>query len=168
MLLFVSLGSSYLLLSVGVDIYRRRHAVATGQQVSTDATDAELHGCWEDLSDVAQSLEKHLENFHHLLGGYDPDEAQRWASEGALWRNQATILGQRCRFTEVRGTKLRKEFEEMAAAHDELRETEAIYTKELLRFGRDQVPRLDRLKLRIERIGGRIEKAASQTGEKTP
>jgi hypothetical protein len=75
------------------------------------------------------------------------------------------MLNKRCRYGDLRGTKMHKEVEEMAAAHDDLRETEAIYTRELLRFGRDQVPRLDRIQVRVEKIGERIKKAASQSGE---
>ncbi len=167
-MLFISLGSSYLLVSVGVDIYRRRHAVVGADRVSPEITFEELRGCWEDQSSAVDALEKHLENFHHLLGGYDTLQAQRWAEEGAVWRNGWAVTAKRCRFQEGRPAKLRKEFEEMAAAADELRGTEATYTQELLRFGRDQVPRLDRIKKRIAKIGESIDKAALPTGEITP
>jgi hypothetical protein len=165
-LLFVSIGSVYMLLSVGVSIYRRRHAVPTGAMVSEMTTRSEIAGCFEELDDVMQGLSKHLENFHHLLGGYDPAEAQRWSDEGAVWRGQWLVLGKRCRFHEIRGLKLRKELEEMAAAYDEMGQIQQVYTNELLRFGRDQAPRLDRIRKRIQRIGERVAGAsAAASGE---
>jgi hypothetical protein len=168
-LLFVSIGSVYMLLSVGVSIYRRRHAVPTGEVVGLPASPSEIGGCFEELDDVMQGLQKHLENFHHLLAGYDPAEAQRWADEGAFWRGQWRVLGARCRFHEIRGVKLRKELEEMAAAYDEMGQIQLIYTNELLRFGRDQAPRLDRIRKRIQRIGERVAGAsAALPGESKP
>lgn len=166
MLLFVSVGSAYLLTSVGVSIYRRRRAEPTGAQVSAAMTAAETKGCYDDLEDITQGLYKHLENFHHLLAGYDPAEAQRWADEGSVWRRQWAVLGKRCQFGQIRGKTLRKELEEMAAIHDELGKTQQIYTNELLRFGKDQAPRLDRIRKRIEKIGGRIARSSgSPAGE---
>ena len=155
-LVFVAVGSAYLLVSVAVSIYRRRHAVPTGATVSAQATDDEIRSCYEELDDVTQGLAKHLENFHHLLAGYDPDQAQTWADEGMVWRGQWRVLGRRCRFDEIRGGKLRKELEEMAAAYEELGATHETYTKELERFGKVQAPRLDRIRKRIQRIGERM------------
>jgi hypothetical protein len=168
-LLFVSIGSAYLLISVGVSIYRRRHAVPTGAVVSETVTRSEIAGCYEELDDVLRSLHKYLENFRHLLAGYDPAEAQRWSDEGAVWRGQWRVLGARCRFHEIRGVKLRKELEEMAAAYDEMGLIQQVYTNELLRFGRDQAPRLDRVRLRIQKIGERVAGAsATSSGENKP
>lgn len=168
-LTFVTLGSIYLLTSVGVTIYRRRHPVPSGATVSPQLTEQEIRGCFEELDDVRQSLQKHLENFHHLLGGYDPDEAQRWSDEGAVWRGEWKVLGKRCRFDEIRALKLRKELEEMAATYDEMGQTQQIYTNELIRFGRDQVPRLDRIRKRMQRIGESLAKStAAPPGEIGP
>ena len=100
-LLFILIGSVYLLTSVGVSIYRRRHAVPVGDKVSVQVTDAEIHSCFEELGEVRQGLEKHLEAFHHLLASYDPAEAQRWAEEGNSWHGTWQALGQRCRFGEL-------------------------------------------------------------------
>jgi hypothetical protein len=167
-LTFIVVGSSYLLLSVGVSIYRQRHAVPTGSKVSLQMTREELRGCWQELSDVSHSLEKHLENSHYLLDGYDQGEAQRWGDEGAYWRNQCKVLGERCRFQSgvVAGTP--KEMEEMISAFRELRETETIYTKELLHFGREQAPRLDRVRERIRRIGQRLDRDQAGSGDHRP
>src|SRR5204862_6971428 len=76
---FVSLGSAYLLVSVGVSIYRRRNAVPLGEPVGAVTSASDLQGCLEELVAVEQALESHLENFHNLLAHYDADEAQRWA-----------------------------------------------------------------------------------------
>lgn len=159
MLTFIVLGSTYVLASVGVTIYKRRHpgGVGPSRPVSEEVTPAELRGCWDELADVEETLGKHLEGFHHLLGGYDPGEAQRWADEGAVWRRQWAQLGTRCRFPELHTRKLRKEMEELAAAHEELGEIEAQYTRELLRFGREQSPRLDRVRARIDALGRRLD-----------
>jgi len=107
-LVFVSLGSAYLLVSVAVSIYRRRHAVPIGAPVSANATDGEIQSCYDELDDVTQGLLKHLENFHHLLAGYDPGEAQSWADEGQVWLGQLHVLRTRCRFDQMRGHRLRK------------------------------------------------------------
>jgi hypothetical protein len=160
-LVFVALGSAYLLVSVAVSIYRRRHAVPNGALVSAQVTDAEISGCYEELDDVTEGLLKHLENFHHLLAGYDLVEAQRWAEEGQVWQRQWRVLGRRCRFDQIRGGRLRKELEEMAAAYEELGQTQQIYTNALVRFGKDQAPRLDRIRTRMQRIGERLAKQST-------
>jgi hypothetical protein len=165
-LVFVGLGSAYLLVSVAVSIYRRRHAVPTAALVSEQVTDREIGSCYEELDDVTEGLLKHLENFHHLLAGYDPSEAQRWAEEGQVWQRQWRVLGRRCRFDQIRGRRLRKELEEMAAAYEELGQTQQIYTKALVRFGKDQAPRLDAIRTRMQRIGERLAKqSAAPPGE---
>lgn len=165
MLLFVALGSAYLLVSVSVTLYRRRHAVPWGAQVGSPMTDLELAGCYEDLAETTRALQKHLEKFHHLLGGYDPDEAQRWADEGDVWRGNWKVLGQRCRFAEPRPPRSRKEFDEMVGVYDDLAQTEKVYTQELMRFGKHQAPRLDRIRRRMEQIRERLQ-AGSVAGDK--
>jgi glutathionyl-hydroquinone reductase len=168
---FVTIGSVYLLVSVGVSIYRQRHIVLNGAIVSAEITDAELRSCFDELDDVRQALDRHLEDFHHLLAGYDPAEAQRWADEGTVWQGQWRVLGQRCRFDEIRATHLRKELEEMAAAYNELGQTREIYTKALKRFGTEQAPRLDRIRQRMQMIHERIDRKASASaapGENKP
>lgn len=164
-LIFVSLGSGYLLMSVGITIYRQRHAAPTDERVGDAITSSEIQGCFAELDDVTQGLAKHLENFHHLLARYDAGEAQRWAEEGTVWRRQWEGLGKRCRFPEIRGPAFRKEIEEMATAYAELGETHQIYTKSLRQFGRDQAPRLDRVRERLGRIGERLSRMGAPTGE---
>lgn len=154
----IFVGSSYLLISVGVTIYRQRHAVPSGTPVSASISPAELRGCLQEMSDVAESLQKHLEKSHYLLGGYDQGEAQRWAGEGAYWRNQWRALGARCHLDRPAPAGSPKPLDEMVGAYRDLEETAAVYTKELLRFGREQAPRLDRVRHRINRIGKRLER----------
>ena len=170
MLSFVSLGSFYLLLSVGVSIYRQRHIALDGAMVSAEITDSELRSCFNELDDVRQGLQKHLEDFHTLIAHYDPNEAQRWADEGTVWQGQWRVLGRRCRFDEIRATHLRKELEEMVAVYNELTKTRDTYTKALQRFGKDQAPALDRIQLRMHEIDERIARKSSATssGEKNP
>jgi hypothetical protein len=166
---FIVLGSVYLLTSVGVSIYRRRHLVPTEPMVSTHITDAELKSCFDELDEVRQALKKHLESFHHLMAGYDPAEAQRWAEEGMAWNNQWRALGQRCRFGELRLTRMRKQLEEMAAAYDDLGQTHDIYTKAFKRFGTELAPRMDRISQRMNKIRERLaQSSASPPGENKP
>lgn len=160
-LTFVSLGSVYLLASVGVTIYRRQHAFFSGAPVGAVASAAEIESCHDELTDVTDGLEKHLENFHRLVAHYDADEAQRWAEDQAFWLGQWTAAGARCRFDERRGGKLGKEWEQLGVAHAELRETEASYTKELLRFGQNQAPRLDRIRENLNNIGKRLSQESN-------
>jgi hypothetical protein len=170
-LAFVILGSIYLLVSVGVTIYRRQHAVLTGLPIGAIASRADIEGCHEELSDVTDGLEKHLENFHRLVAHYDADEAQRWAEDRSFWLGQWRAAGARCQFDEVRGGKLGKEWEQLGVVHTELRETEASYTKELIRFGQDQAPRLDRIRERLADIGRRLAQGQQESkdpGETTP
>ena len=155
---FVSVGSVYLLTSVAVTLYRRQHAVPLGEPVGAQPTRADAASCFDELSDVVEGLEKYLENSHTLLGHYDTDEVQRWAEAGSYWRGQWTAVGQRCRFELHRGEK---DWEEMQVLHDELRDTEAEYTKEIKRFGKELAPRLDRLRERLDRIGARLSAAPS-------
>jgi hypothetical protein len=164
----IFVGAGYLLVSVGVSIYRQRHAVAAGTPVSLEMRPSELKSCLQELSDVAQALEKHLEKSHYLLGGYDQREAQRWAGEGDYWRNQWKVLGTRCHLDRPAPAGSPKELDEMVGAYRDLAETGAVYTKELLRFGREQAPRLDRVKNRINRIGKRLDRLESRAGDQTP
>jgi hypothetical protein len=170
-LTFVSLGTTYMLISVGVTIYRRQHAVPTGSPIGATASWADLESCHEELSDVADGLEKHLENFHHLVAHYDADEAQRWAEDQSFWLGQWRAAGERCRFEQHRAGELGKEWEQLGTVHAELRETEAAYTKELTRFGRDQAPRLDRIRASLDNVGERLErdrKKSTESGAPTP
>jgi hypothetical protein len=155
-LTLISVGVTYMLASVGVTIYRNRHAVRASGPIDVALGRGELKGCLDELSDVTVALEKHLEKSHYLLGGYDQDEAQRWASEGDIWRNRWKVLGERCRLGQATRTPAPPEFEEMGAAYRELGETATVYTKELLRFGKEQAPRIDRLHKRITRIQERL------------
>jgi hypothetical protein len=161
----IFLGASFLLVSVGVSIYRQRHAFPTGSPVSARLGPRELLSCWQELSDVSEGLQKHLEKSHYLLGGYDQSETQRWASEGAFWRNQWKALGERCRLDRPAPARSSKEQDEMVSAYRELADTASVYTKELLRFGREQAPRLDRIRIRINRIGKRLENQQGRMGD---
>ena len=153
---FVSLGSAYLLVSVGVTIYRRRHASPAGTPIGAVASNAELEGCAEELADVEQSLERHLENFHVLLARYDAEEAQSWQDDRGFWLGQWDGAGQRCRFSKPRPGPHAKNWEELGVIHGQLRDIEETYTKELLRFAKTQAPRIDLIRERLETVGRRI------------
>jgi hypothetical protein len=163
-LTFVTLGSAYLLLSVAVTIYRRRNAVPSGAPIGEMATEADLDGCLEELRDVTQGLASHLENFQ-LIAHYDAEEAQRWADHRTFWLGQWKAADERCHFAAARPGKFTKEWEQLAVIHAELRETEASYTKELLRFGKDQAPRLARIKERLDRVGEKLGTSSAGEGE---
>jgi hypothetical protein len=164
-LTFVSVGSIYLLVSVGVTIWRRRNALPSGVPVGALATAGDLESCHQELSDVAHGLGQHLENFQ-LIAHYDTDEAQRWAEARSFWLGQWKAAEERCRFSVARHGKFSKEWEQLSVIHTELRETEASYNKELLRFGKDQAPRLDRIIERLERVGKKLgTSGAADQGE---
>jgi hypothetical protein len=154
-LTFVTLGCTYLLISVGVTIWRRRNALPSGVPVGALATAGDLENCHQELSDVAHGLERHLDNFQ-LIAHYDTVEAQRWAEDRSFWLGQWKAAEERCRFSVARTGKFSKEWEQLSVIHTELRETEASYNKELLRFGKDQAPRLDRIIERLERVGKKL------------
>ena len=150
---FITIGSTYTLVSVAVTLYRRQHAVPLGAPIGATATPQDADSCFDELSDVFAGLQKYLEHTHRLLGHYDAEEVQRWAEAGSYWRGQWKAAGDRCRFERHRGTK---EWDEMAVLYEELRDTEASYTKEIQRFGKDAAPRLDRLRERMDRVGKRL------------
>lgn len=152
-LLFVSIGSVYLLISVAVTIYRRQNAVPLGSPVGSAPRPGDLESCHDELSDVVESLIKYLENSHRLLGHYDAAEVQRWTEAGSYWRGQWKAAGERCGFGVRRASK---RWEELAVIHEEMRETEKRFTREILRFGKELDPRLDRLRDRLERIGSSL------------
>jgi hypothetical protein len=158
---FVSLGSAYLLISVGVTIYRRRHAEPAGALAGGGADD--LESCAEELTDVEQGLERHLDNFHHLVAHYDAAEAQRWAEDRDFWLGQWTAAGARCQYTAPRHGPLAKEWEQLSVIHTDLRDTEAHYTKELIRFGQTEAPRLDLIRERLASVGRSIGTSAMGT-----
>ena len=153
---FVSLGSAYMLVSVGVTIYRRRNAVHSGAPIGALASPADLQGCLEELAAVEQALETHLENFHNLLAHYDADEAQRWAESESFWLGQWKAAGERCRFNERRKGPFAKDWEELGVIYDELKNTEATYTVKLHDFAKNQAPRLDQMRERLKSVSRRI------------
>ena len=154
---FVTLGSFYLLVSVGVTIYRRRYAVPTGAPIGALASPADLKSCAEELTDVKQALERHLGDFHNLLAHYDPAEAQTWAENEAFWLGQWKAAAERCRYAVPRKGQFAKEWEELRVIHEELRDIELTYTKGLLRFAQQQAPRLDSMRNRLTLVGRRID-----------
>ena len=166
---FVSLGSAYMLVSVGVSIYRRRNAVPLGAPVGSPASPGDLEGCVEELTDVEKALERHLESFHNLLAHYDTAEAQSWSENESFWLGQWKAAGERCRFGELRRGAHAKDWEELGVIHAELRTFEATYTKELHRFAQHQAPRLDQMRERLESVSRRIGTtiAAPASGDTT-
>jgi hypothetical protein len=163
----ITFGSLYLLVSVGVGLYRRRHAIPTGAQVSAAVSQAEMASCYSELVEISVALRKYLERSHHLLASDDADELQRWADEGEVWRTQWLGLGQRCRLTDgLRASPQRREMEAMAAAHEELGNIRTTYTEALKRFAKDLAPRLGRLDKRLAKIGEALASAGSPSGDK--
>jgi hypothetical protein len=161
--ILVALASLYLLLSVAVSLQRQRNVVLQ-DRISVELTAKEISGCFEELRDVAVALEKHLENAYHLLGGYDSEEARRWSSEGAVWRNRWRVFGQRCRLVEALPAPPNKDMEAMAGAYEELGSIQTTYSRELLRFGSELAPRLDRINKRVDEIGERLATPGSLAG----
>lgn len=162
--ILVGLGSLYLLLSVAVTLVRQRNAVLDGR-ISPQVTAQELAGCFDELRDVSFALEKHLENAYHLLGGYDSEEARRWSTEGEFWRRRWRVLGQRCRWADhPPAGPVHKDFEAMAAAYEELGSIQTTYSRELLRFGSELAPRLDRINKRVDQIGEHLAAPGSPLG----
>ncbi|MDB4981902.1 MAG: hypothetical protein JWM82_2654 [Myxococcales bacterium] len=153
---FVSLGSVWLLASVGVTIYRRRHAVPAGALVGTIASASDLQDCQDELTDVEQGLERHIENAPHVVAHYEPEDVQRWDEDQSFWLGQWKAADERCRFSVHRPGKLSKEWEQLSTIHAELQEAEASYTKELKRFGKTEAPRLDRIRDRLNRVGDKL------------
>jgi len=159
----VALGSLYLLLSVGVSLQRQRNVVLR-DRISVQLTTKEIGGCFDELRDVAVALEKHLENAYHLLGGYDSEEARRWSSEGEVWRNRWRVFGERCRLVDARPASPNKDMEALAGAYEELGSIQTTYSRELLRFGSELAPRLDRINKRVDEIGEHLATPGSTTG----
>ncbi len=163
--ILVTLGSLYLLLSVAVALERRRNVVLR-DRISPQLTESEIAGCFDELRDVSVALRKHLENAYHLLGGYDSEEASRWASEGEYWRKRWRVFGERCRLSEKQlPGPVPKDFEAMAAAYEELGDIQTTYSRELLRFGSELAPRLDRINKRVDQIGEHLGSPASPPGD---
>ena len=161
--IFVAIGTLYLIFSVVVALQRQRNVVL-GDRISAQLTPTEIGGCFDELHDVSAALEKHLENAYHLLGGYDSDEARRWSREGEVWRKRWHVLGERCRFVEREVSPRNKDIEAMAAAHEEMGSIQTTYSRELLRFGSELAPRLDRINKRVEQIGEHLAKSSSPSG----
>ena len=122
--------------------------------------------CYNELRDTTVALRKYLERSHHLLASDDPEEMQRWADEGEVWRAQWLGLGQRCRFNDGphAGPK-RREMEAMTAAHEELGNIRATYTEALTRFAKDLAPRLGRLDKRLVKVGEALTTVGSPSGD---
>lgn len=162
-MILVAVGTLYMLLSVVVALYQQRNVVLENR-ISAQLTPREVLGCFEELHDVSVALEKHLENAYHLLGGYDSEEARRWTDEGELWRKRWRVLGARCRLVDQLPTPRNKDIEAMSAAHEELGSIQTTYSRELLRFGNELAPRLDRVNRRVEQIGEHLGKPSSPPG----
>jgi hypothetical protein len=162
-IVLVALGCIYAFISVVVSIQRQRRGVVE-DRISPQLTGSEIRGCFDELRDVSIALEKHLENAYHLLGGYDSEEARRWSDEGEIWRKRWYLLGQRCRLEERQPNPPHKDLEAMAAAHLELGSIQHTYSRELLRFGSELAPRLDRINKRVDEIGENLGDPKSPTG----
>jgi hypothetical protein len=163
----ICFGSVYLLVSVGVGLYRHRHAIPAGDPISATASGAEMAGCFDELRNISVALRKYLERSHHLLASDDADEMQRWADEGEVWRAQWLSLGQRCRFSDgLRAGPQPREMEAMAAAHQELGNIRTTYTEALKRFAKDLAPRLGRLDKRLAKVGEALTNAGPPLGDK--
>lgn len=162
-IVLVALGCIYALISVVVALQRQRNAVVQ-DRISVEVTGSEIRGCFDELRDVSVALEKHLENAYHLLGGYDSEEARRWSDEGGIWRNRWRVFGQRCRLDEPQPNPPQKDFEAMAAAYQELGSIQTTYSRELLRFGSELAPRLDRINKRVDQIGEHLGETKSPPG----
>lgn len=161
--ILVALGTLYLILSVVVALVQRRNVVLESR-ISAQLTTNEISGCFDELHDVSVALEKHLENAYHLLGGYDSEEARRWTDEGGVWRRRWHVLGERCRFFQRDPSPRNKNLEAMAAAHEELGSIQTTYSRELLRFGSELAPRLDRINKRVEQIGDNLAEPSTPAG----
>jgi hypothetical protein len=159
----IAVATLYLTLSVVVALVRQRNVVLE-DRISAQLTQSEVGGCFDELHDVSVALEKNLENAYHLLAGYDSAEAQRWSGEGEMWRRRWHVLGERCRFSERRPGGRNKDLEAMAAAHEELGSIQRTYSRELLRFGSELAPRLDRINKRVEQIGEHLGKSGAPAG----
>ena len=59
-----------------------------GSPTTAGASAADLESCAEELGEVEQGLERHLDNFDHLVAHYDADEAQRWSEDRSFWLGQ--------------------------------------------------------------------------------
>lgn len=163
----ICFGSVYLLISVGVGLYRHRHAIPAGEPISPAVSQAEMVSCYDELRNVSVGLRKYLERSHHLLASDDADEMQRWADEGEVWRAQWLSLGQRCRFNDgLRSGPQRREMDAMAAAHQELGNIRTTYTEALKRFAKDLAPRLGRLDKRLAKVGEALTTAGLPAGDK--
>jgi hypothetical protein len=109
-----------------------------------------------------------------LLEHYDSSEAQRWSEDRGFWLGQWKAADERCHYGEPRPGLHGKDWEELAVVHALLHETEATYTKELVRFGEKQAPLLDLIRERLETVGKRIgaeapaTAASPHTGDKHP
>lgn len=159
----IALACVYALISVVVALQRQRSGVFA-ERISPELTAREIGGCFDELRDVSLALGKHLENAYHLLGGYDSEEARRWADEGEIWRKRWRGFGRRCRLEEPRPSPPQKDLEAMAAAYQELGSIQTTYTRELLRFGNELAPRLDRINKRVDQIGEHLGEPRSPIG----
>jgi hypothetical protein len=59
---------------------------------------------------------------------------------------------------------LNKDMEAMAAAYEELGSIQTTYSRELLRFGSELAPRLDRINKRVDEIGEHLAVSGSPAG----
>jgi hypothetical protein len=163
----ICFGSVFLLVSVGVGLYRHRHAIPAGDPISAMVSQTEMASCYDELRNVTVGLHKYLERSHHLLASEGAEEMQRWADEGEVWQAQWLSLGQRCRFNDgQRPGPQRREMEAMAAAHQELGNIRITYTEALKRFARDLAPRLGRLDKRLAKVGESLTTAGPSPGDK--
>ena len=153
---FAVLGSTWVLASVGVDIYRRRHPEPTAGPTAVHPTKEGLQECVEALEFSRMSLEKHLEDFHKLLGSYDSTEAQDWGASGVVWRRNWKRLGQRCEPGVASEGPIGNAFRDLEALHDELGALHKTYTVELQRFNSQLAPRMERLRKKVKKVRGQI------------
>jgi hypothetical protein len=159
----IASGCLYLLASILVALYQQRNA-EMGDRISVQLTPGEVAGCYDELHEVSVALERHLENAYHLLGIHDEEEAKRWLDEGEMWRKRWRVLGDRCRLLDRMSGVPNKDMVAMAVAHRELGSIQTTYSHELLRFGNEIAPRLERIHRDVRQIGEHLSRTASPTG----
>ena len=71
------------------------------------------------------------------------------------------VLRQHCERARTLRSATRARLRALQTIHGELRETEASYGKELVRFGQTEAPRLDRLRERLASVGRQIGSSAA-------
>src|SRR5262249_44684120 len=139
----------YLLASIGVSVFAKRHVPLQGKPIDASNID-EVLTCQTDVEQLFKELNEETFGLQGLVGKKDTDLAQQWEDFSKRWHDRWTEVDQRCRFSEMRDRGLGADFDRLAWAHADLEDMKLKFAALLRNYIDDQVPHIESIRRSLE------------------